>query len=532
MATVRGRVFERERGRTLEARVQVLDSTGHVRAPDGAVLKRGPGEPFFYCEGEFEVDVPRGQVDVVVERGTEYRPLRVTLDAPSSGTVNLDLGLERWVRMAEQGWHAGNTHVHYDETETRPLERLRLDPRVEDLPVLIVSQLQRRQIPYASNAFPIGRHELSGHGQVVDVGEESRHNREPWEIGLGHIMLINLQRLVEPLSRGVLVDDSSPDYPPLVDACEAARGQGGLVLWCHNANGMEAPVAAALGKLDGLNLFDPYWMDPEYDLWYALLSCGIRLPASTGSDWFVCSSNRVYVETPTFSYERWLEGLRAGRTFVTDGPVLRLRVEGRAPSNEVLGLSGDRTVEVALEWESTSPLDRVEIVRDGEVVATATPGTDAEPIGQRFFAAGPSATASASASVSARVDVGVGAFGGTAATAPATAAATASAGTTRTAGRLVARIDAAAAGWVAARAWGRRRNSYGHALWAHTSPVYLRERSEIGRARAAAEGFVGRIATALEWIERGARFEDDRQRARMRELFREGHGYYRRLTRR
>ncbi|HEV8636147.1 MAG TPA: CehA/McbA family metallohydrolase [Chloroflexota bacterium] len=520
MPTVRGRVFEREGERTLEARVQVLDSTGHLRAPDGAILKRGPGEPFFYCQGAFEVDVPRGQVDVVVERGTEYRPLRVTVDAPSSGTVDLDLGLERWVRLAEQGWHAGNTHVHYDEQETRPLERLRLDPRVEDLPVLVVSRLQRRQLPYASNAFPIGRHELSGHGHVIDVGEESRHNRVPWEIGLGHIMLINLQRVVEPVSRGVLVDDSAPDYPPLVDACEAARGQGGLVLWCHNANGMEAPVAAALGKLDGLNLFDPYWMDPEYDLWYALLNCGIRLPASTGSDWFVCSSNRVYVETPTFSYERWLDGLRAGRTFVTDGPVLRLRVEGRGPSNEVLGVGGDRTVEVAVEWESPSPLDRVEIVRDGEVVATATPGTDAEPLGQPVFAVGPSAAATA-ASVSARVDVDVPVFGAPVQTTQA-----------RTSGRLVTRIDPAAAGWVAARCWGRRRNSYGHALWAHTSPVYLRQRAEPGRARAAAELFVERIARAVEWIERGARFDDDRQRARMLELFREGQARYQGLAER
>src|ERR687888_1347997 len=125
MATLRGRVFERERGRSIEARVQVVDSTGHARAPEGAILKRGPGEPFFYCPGAFEVGVPRGQVDVLVERGTEYRPLRVTVDAPSAGGVELDLALERWTRMAEQGWHAGNTHVHYDEQETRPLERLR-----------------------------------------------------------------------------------------------------------------------------------------------------------------------------------------------------------------------------------------------------------------------------------------------------------------------------------------------------------------------------------------------------------------------
>ena len=48
--------------------------------------------------------------------------------------------------------------------------------------------------------------------------EDALHKVGPGE-------LINLQQVVEPISRGVLVDDASPDYPPLVDACDATRGQ-------------------------------------------------------------------------------------------------------------------------------------------------------------------------------------------------------------------------------------------------------------------------------------------------------------------
>ena len=91
--------------------------------------------------------------------------------------------------------------------------------------------------------------------------------------------------------------NSTPTILPLCFCCDEARDQGGIVIWCHNGRGMEAPIAAALGKLDAFNLFDPFWMDPEYDLWYKLLNCGISLPASTGTDWFVCSNNRVYVNT-------------------------------------------------------------------------------------------------------------------------------------------------------------------------------------------------------------------------------------------
>ena len=99
---------------------------------------------------------------------------------------------------------------------------------------------------------------------------------------MGHIMLSNIREVVEPVSCVVVVDDANPDYPPLVDACDTVHAQGGLVLWFHNGNGMEAPIAAMLGRLDGLNLFDPYWMDPEYDLWYALLNCGVACPPRPG----------------------------------------------------------------------------------------------------------------------------------------------------------------------------------------------------------------------------------------------------------
>lgn len=480
MPTLRGRIYDHATGRPREARVSIQTSTGAFCQPGGALLKVGSGDPFFYSDGTFAVDVPRGQTDVIVERGTEYRPHHVVVDAPPQGAVDLDLPIERWIAMPDLGWYAGNTHVHYDEKETRALDRLRFDPRVEDLPVLIVSGLKRRDLAYASNAFPIGRHSLSTDDHVIDVGEESRHNDTPWHIGLGHIMLVNLSQVVEPVSRGILVDDASPDFPPLVDACDSARGQGGVVLWCHNANGMEAPIAAALGKLDGLNLFDPSWMDPEYDLWYRLLNCGIRLPASTGSDWFVCSSNRVYVDVgASFSYEAWLAGLRDGRTFVTNGPIVELTVEGHRPTNQVLGVA-DRvsTVSVTCAWHSSQPVDRLEIVRDGEVVVVI------ENHNQELS------------------------------------------------GRWTGRIDATEAGWVAARCWGRRRNSYGHPLWAHTSPVYLRSTQNPARLTSAATFFVEQIDAGRTWLTTRARFDNPQQRDRLVQLFVEGREIYDRWNRR
>ncbi len=306
MATLTGKIIDGATAEAVEARVQVIGPGGDTLAPPDAMWKVGPGEPFFYSDGEFSLTVPRGRVQVLVERGTEYTPWRKTVDANKSGTVALDVELDRWADLPEKGWHPGNTHIHYDEKEGDPDRRLRYDSRVEDLRMTAVSILKRWDLNYASNKYPPGMlNEFTDTHHYVQQGEETRHNVEDgWKMGYGHVMLLNLRNFADPISRGLLVDRFDPDYPPLSYACDDTRRQGGLVIWCHNGRGMEAPVAAALGKVDAMNLFDPWWNDVEYDLWYRMLNTGARLPASTGSDWFLCSGNRVYTHSDgPFDYE-------------------------------------------------------------------------------------------------------------------------------------------------------------------------------------------------------------------------------------
>ena len=282
MAILMGNVIDKATGEPVEARVQVLASTGAFVHPADAILKVGPGDPFFYSDGGFAVEVPRGPTLVVAERGTEYAPARVTLEAPSRGAFEVDIELERWSELGEMGWHPGNTHLHYDEKETRPDERLLLDSRIEDLRMTAVSILKRWDLEYASNKYAPGvLTEFCSTDYYIQCGEENRHNVGGWGNGYGHVMLLGIRNVVEPVSRGALVDAFDPDYPPLSYACDDAREQGGLVIWCHNGRGMEAPVAAALGKLDAFNLFDPWWSDDEYDVYYRMLNAGAKLPAST-----------------------------------------------------------------------------------------------------------------------------------------------------------------------------------------------------------------------------------------------------------
>ena len=220
-------------------------------------------------------------------------------------------------------------------------------------------------------------------------------------------------------------------------------------------------------------------MDPEYEIWYRLLNCGIPLPASTGSDWFVCSNNRVYVDTgggdtggQGFDYDRWIDGLKAGRTFITNGPALFLRADGAAPG-DTLDVQPDRELEVEIELKSHHRVDRIELVCNGAVVKRwhRPAGVAAETIRERFTPPGD--------------------------------------------------------GWIAARCYSHVRDSYDQEIFAHTSPIYLRCGTPNPAAKPDAAYFIDGIGVALDqWVSHKLRYGSDRQREEVRELFKRGRGFF------
>ena len=85
MARITGEIRDASTGEVVQARVQIIGPTGETLAPEGAMWKQGPGEPFFYSDGQFSVDAPRGYSQVLVERGTEFTPWRTTVEVGSGG---------------------------------------------------------------------------------------------------------------------------------------------------------------------------------------------------------------------------------------------------------------------------------------------------------------------------------------------------------------------------------------------------------------------------------------------------------------
>jgi hypothetical protein len=99
----------------------------------------------------------------------------------------------------------------------------------------------------------------------------------------------------------------------------------------------------------------------------------LRIPPSAGSASGVLPNplgyNRVYVHLDgPFSYDAWWQGLRAGRCFVTNGPLLRVRANGALPGHVFAASAGQALdIDLAVKLDGNDPVPALEIIKDGEI---------------------------------------------------------------------------------------------------------------------------------------------------------------------
>jgi len=135
------------------------------------------------------------------------------------------------------------------------------------------------------------------------------------------------------------------------------------------------------GLIDALEIqvFDPTLESPPIREWYRYLDAGCRLPLVGGTDRMSAEVPLGQVRTwarldpdTELTFEAWARAIRAGRTFVTSGPVLELRVDGRGPGDS-LDVTAGGHVEVEVVARAARPVvSTVEVVLDGRVVAATT----------------------------------------------------------------------------------------------------------------------------------------------------------------
>ena len=141
----------------------------------------------------------------------------------------------------------------------------------------------------------------------------------------------------------------------------------------------ETGADIVLGKSDALEIYPDFgtgFDNPRFIHWYHALSCGYRLPVVGGTDkmgaYMAVGANRTYayLGQNEFSFANWAQAVRKGNTFMTSGPLLTLRADGRVPGDVITLGAGGGKVEVEASAQCFVPLHRIEIVMNGKIVAS------------------------------------------------------------------------------------------------------------------------------------------------------------------
>jgi Tol biopolymer transport system component len=386
-------------GRPLSARISVARPDGSALAPDGAwrhadeAFDRSDREfeyGYFHSTGSAEVTVPAGPVRVEVWRGPEYRMLRADVTVPAGGRVVHRVVLERLADLPAQGWWSGDLHVHmnYGGAYRNTPRHLAFQARAEDLHVvenLIVNKEQR--IPDIAY-FRVDADPASGPGFFLMHGQE--FHTSVW----GHLGLLGLgSHYLIPDYVGYSNTAAASLSPTNAAVADLAHAQGALVGYVHpfdtkpdpadttEALSYELPVDVALDKVDYLEVmgYSDHLITSE--IWYRLLNCGFRVPAGAGTDAFPNFASargppglvRVFVRSgAVLDHRRWLAGIKAGRTFVTNAPLLEFSLAGRAIGDEIRlpAGGGSHRLVARVGLRSNVAIDHLEIVGNGKVVAT------------------------------------------------------------------------------------------------------------------------------------------------------------------
>jgi hypothetical protein len=158
----------------------------------------------------------------------------------------------------------------------------------------------------------------------------------------------------------------------------------------------------------------------------------------------------------------WLAALREGRSVATNGPLLRLTVDGK-PIGDVLKLDKGKTVRVEAEGVGRHAFEKLQLIQNGKVVQEAK---------------------------------GQAKDGGFAA-------------------RLVREVRVTEPAWFAVRIDGQTRNEFNQVLFAHSSPVYVELPGERRFDLEAAQALLKQLEEGKADIQAKGRFSSPEARAKL-----------------
>lgn len=349
---------------------------------------------FLLLDGRGAFDLPAWeQYRLEVYRGFFFKPAVVEFSLRAGEQKRITVQLDPVAPDQQRRWIAADDHIH--------LMRAREDDTVflrwlqaEDLAVGNFLELQRQQ--HAAVQYAFGREaEARLPGTSIRSGHESRSRF------YGHVLFLGPRQMIRPLSVGSEYANSPEAYPfpaVLFDQGRKLDAVTGFAHFYGSQPNSTLLMDLALGKIDFIELFQFGQLHTQP--WYELLNAGFRAVGLAGSD-FPANIGRldpwprafpllgperalVRAEPGESAYDAWAAGVRKGAVVVTNGPLLDFSVQGHGPG-EVIRWEGEATeAEGVATATFHRPIEKLEIVANGRVVAALPGGNGATSLSLPF----------------------------------------------------------------------------------------------------------------------------------------------------
>jgi hypothetical protein len=387
---LRVKAVDEETGEPLAVRMELRDARGRpVRVRPSGAVAQGPN---LFFEAEATLELRRGAYTFFVEAGPEYLTRQGSFTIDRGAEDEAEVPLSRRVEMGKEGWYAGDLDVQL------PLAELPL-------------MMEARGIDFAAVAATVNDEGRCRKLKGSDRGDEGKGvGRDGEPLLFGPWATLDARRGGMLLAIGA---DPPVDVcqwkvnEPMLASAAAASEAGGLAV-AVSPSSWELPVWIAAGKLDAVAIitrdsqmnaalekqrpgrprdetfFPGKVGNGRYveSIYHHLLNCGLQIPPAAGSGVGAgpgakqlaepIGANRVYVHCDEkLTRETWLEGLRAGRVVVTNGPLLRTSVEGEPPGHTFAVEKGQRReVQIALNlaFYEQHQVEYLEIIQNGRAI--------------------------------------------------------------------------------------------------------------------------------------------------------------------
>ncbi len=382
-----------ENQKSTPVRVRLVDPLGKVAPlPDAAIgimygrndqAERYQFQPdsSFYVDGTFELSLKPGTYYLSLSKGNEYLSQRHEVILKEGEHIRKTYHLERWINMPARGWYSADDHIH-----------IRRSPRenplilkwiaAEDVHVGVLLRMgDFWRTYYAQYAF--GKAGLYQEEDfILTPGQEESRTHE-----LGHTIVVAADSSVRFRNQYYFYDMVFDKIHTLGGLTGYAH-QGISVPWYQSERGMALDVLR--GKVDFLEILQ-FCLEGGpllTDAYYQYLDLGYKLTATAGSDfpWYTTSDPprwnarignvRFYTYVgKAFSFEKWKSNFKGGHTFVTSGPIIDLRVNGKLPGDELEVRKGDIvTIEAkAYGHPEQVPIQSLEVIGHGETIGLVVP---------------------------------------------------------------------------------------------------------------------------------------------------------------